>query len=567
MKRICYAKSVLNANLLKTMVAATLVGLSLGTASFAADANSLSLVGEGKVRYGQPQSNQTSTASGTFSYSLGEGKSKGTVTGFAVTLTPTLDTVKAESESYLNTSGHGQYTLSETSTGAANEHSIKLWDSTSKTIKTYYYTADETSADMNRKLVNLVNSGFAAMKDVTSTGNWVLKLGDTYYGYDTDELPSSVFSYSTGDSSDYTFKYTDGTTTSYYKVDLTPAKMSTSNTITFTKDGSAASDFVFNSDTKTGSGVVKVTLPHNGATEDEYYTYNYSQPSYTVTSSRINNSIVGTNVQNKIFYNILTSSNGGAIYNTQDKSGVSIISDFIRNRFSTNYYSVYGGAIYNSGTIGSIVGDFVGNSASGSSASGGAIYNYRTIGSIVGDFVGNYASSTSSSASGGAIYNYYGTIDSIVGDFVGNYAKTTSTSRKAYGGAIYNGSVSSGNPSYNANSKITLGGNTFTGNYVQQGSNDPVQNSIYNAGVINIADGATVTINDGWQTLSTNASQTGQLVMGTGSTLNMNIGNGTIQEDSLGKITNVGTINATVDVSISQVKADTIAVTFCARYH
>ena len=79
MKRICCTKSVLNANLLKTMVAATLVGLSLGTASFAADANSLSLVGEGNVGYGQPQSNQTSTASGTFSYSLGEGK----VTGFA----------------------------------------------------------------------------------------------------------------------------------------------------------------------------------------------------------------------------------------------------------------------------------------------------------------------------------------------------------------------------------------------------------------------------------------------------------------------------------------------------
>ena len=154
---------------------------------------------------------------------------------------------------------------------------------------------------------------------------------------------------------------------------------------------------------------------------------------------------------------------------------------------------------------------------------------------------------------------------SITGDFIGNYAKKTSSSGKAYGGAIYNGGTtySSGSyiPSYRANAQITLAGNTFTGNYVDNnGTITP--NSIYNAGVINIAENATVTINDGWQSID-DSSGTGQLVMGTGSTLNMNIGNGTIQEDSLGKITNVGTINATVDIDTSDVSnpvADTITV-------
>ena len=55
----------------------------------------------------------------------------------------------------------------------------------------------------------------------------------------------------------------------------------------------------------------------------------------------------------------------------------------------------YGGwAILNSGTIGNITGDFIGNYA----RDGGAISNSDTIGNITGDFIGN---------SGWAIYNYY----------------------------------------------------------------------------------------------------------------------------------------------------------------
>ena len=235
-----------------------------------------------------------------------------------------------------------------------------------------------------------------------------------------------------------------------------------------------------------------------------------------------------------------------------------ITGDFVDNYASSSSSSAYGGAIFNSAqnsgstaSIGSITGDFVGNSASGSYSSGGAIYNNAnntasaTIGSIVGDFVGN-SSSSSSSAYGGAIYNNApgssatASIGSIVGDFVGNSASSSSSS--AYGGAIFNGSSPT---SYSSGSVITLAGNTFTGNYVQVGENK-TPNSIYNAGVINIKNGATVTINDGWQ-----SHNNAQLVMGSGSTLNMNIANGTIQADSLGKFTKNGTFNATFDIDFN----------------
>ena len=252
---------------------------------------------------------------------------------------------------------------------------------------------------------------------------------------------------------------------------------------------------------------------------------------------------------------------GGAIYN--DQTITNITGDFINNQAISSIRSGQGGAIQNKKIINSIKGNFIGNNTrtSGSyEALGGSIYNYGTgtnIGSIVGNFTGNYSLSKENSASGGAIYNYGGVINSISGNFIGNYAETTSTYSDKYasGGAIFNGS----NPiSYSSSSIITLSDTTFINNYVNnQGA--MTLNSIYNAGIIKIKNDATVTINDGWQSYSS-----GQLVMlGTGSVLNMNIGNSTIQNDSLGAITNVGTINATVDIDLTDVsapEADTITV-------
>ena len=168
----------------------------------------------------------------------------------------------------------------------------------------------------------------------------------------------------------------------------------------------------------------------------------------------------------------------------------------------------------------------------------------------------------SSSSNGGAIYNYANsgtaTIGSIVGDFVGNYAKTSSTTYKAYGGAIFNGKTSSNVPAYSANAQITLAGNTFTGNYVDNnGTITP--NSIYNAGIINIKDGATVTINDGYDGLGEAQLNIGT-TSGSGSIFNLSVDNGTMQTDNLGTVTNNGKINWDLDVDLTGSSSDNITL-------
>ena len=313
----------------------------------------------------------------------------------------------------------------------------------------------------------------------------------------------------------------------------------------FAKAGGAISNYVC-----TGTGSIDSIVGNFVANFNPIY--NYADSS---TSNAIIGSIVGDFVGN-VSYSISNISTSGT------GSIGSIAGDFVGSGPIINHVSTSSGV-----SIGSIVGDFVactiGAIENRVSASGVA---QATIGSIVGDFIGN-RHSTSYHTLSGAILNYATTngtasIGSIVGDFIGNYAEKTSTSYKAYGGAIFNGYIaeysSSSTPQYKAGAIITLSGNTFTGNYVNNnGTITP--NGIYNAGVINIADGATVTVNDGWQ-----SHADGQLVMlGNDSVLNMNIANGTIQADSLGKITNVGTINATVDIDTSDVSnplADTITV-------
>ena len=117
---------------------------------------------------------------------------------------------------------------------------------------------------------------------------------------------------------------------------------------------------------------------------------------------------------------------------TTDQKGADIDNDFV----GLNAGASFGGAIYNSGTIGNITGDFIGNYASvGHDAYGGAIYNRETIGNITGDFIGNYA--TGDQPKGGAIYNSE-TIGNITGDFIGNYAIGIYQNANIMGGAIYN---------------------------------------------------------------------------------------------------------------------------------
>ena len=88
---------------------------------------------------------------------------------------------------------------------------------------------------------------------------------------------------------------------------------------------------------------------------------------------------------------------------TTDQNGADINNDFVGLNVTTTSSSAYGGAIDNYyGTIDNITGDFIGNYASGSPyAKGGAIYNYSgTIEDITGDFINNYSNSRA-----GAILN------------------------------------------------------------------------------------------------------------------------------------------------------------------
>ena len=186
-----------------------------------------------------------------------------------------------------------------------------------------------------------------------------------------------------------------------------------------------------------------------------------------------------------------------------------------------------GGAIYNSGTIYNIVGDFIGNYTSSSSSYsynssstysvGGAIYNTGKIENIVGTITDNYAKSTNISAQGGAIYNG-GTMaisfeDSITRNFVqsdsgsaqggflynkgttdfggmdidivNNYAESNSGS--AQGGAIYNKGIIE-----------SIGGN-ITGNYAKSTNSTAQGGAIYNTGTMTIsADNSISLIKDNY---------------------------------------------------------------------
>lgn len=283
----------------------------------------------------------------------------------------------------------------------------------------------------------------------------------------------------------------------------------------------------------------------------------------------INKAKAGT-ITGNFINNITTVNDGGAISIWQNSHAETITGKFIGNTairhggainlgnayvgscdkinglFVANHAYNQGGAV-NAGNKNSSLGLLTGNFINNTATKGGAIYFNSKIDTIIGDFINNNAETN-----GGAIYNS-GKINLIQGNFIGNYLKTN-TSNKAYGGAIYNGGISSNKPAYDANSVLTLSDSTFTNNYVNnKGVITP--NGVYNAGIINIADNATVTVNDGWQ-----SHNNAKLNLRENSTLNLNIANNNLQTESLGNISNSGSINAVLDIDINQQKADTISV-------
>ena len=226
--------------------------------------------------------------------------------------------------------------------------------------------------------------------------------------------------------------------------------------------GTIDSNFIGNKDVTAGGAII------NGINDMMYSTTNSLINS--ITGNFIGNSI-GEDPKNwyEEGYGTLGSIYGGAIYN--NGSIGTITSDFIGNFINTNSSSLSaGGAIYNRGIIDSITGNFIGNHATSSDSSafyilGGAIFNEDSgsrINSIHGDFIGNYASSYGGAISNGNFYSSSSTIGEIVGDFVGNHASN-------YGGAIYNtGTINS------------VSGN-FIGNYTNN-----VGGAIYNSGLLTL---------------------------------------------------------------------------------
>ncbi len=174
--------------------------------------------------------------------------------------------------------------------------------------------------------------------------------------------------------------------------------------------------------------------------------YNSVANGVAINSNFIGNYIDGTKT-----------SYGSAVYNSGANAKIAGINgNFVGNHLNSTRNKAYGGAIYNkNGTIGNITGSIVGNYAKGdTSVYGGAIYNEGStgsIGDINGDFIGNFGmtignyATASMYAYGGAIYNKIGKIGDISGDFIGNYStalnNTTNTATlnaEAYGGVIYN---------------------------------------------------------------------------------------------------------------------------------
>ena len=404
-------------------------------------------------------------------FALGAGASTANA---AVTLSPTLDSLKAEAQQ----------------TGAVSEkYDLKKLDANAKVPegqaavrigKNVYYFSPNTGEDA-KLLSILAGTPVASVDNVANPST--IKFDVTNIA---TKFPSSVFEYKTGTENDHNFVVQkadqDGNITKeYYKIVLNTDNMHTSPNISWDKVGA---------DKKYEDGVVAVYLPDN---QTEYYKYTVGEYNST-PDTRLEHltADVGSATQKVLFKGLKQTSDssevkGGAIYNTST-DGYNIYADFIGNYTESGNSKAYGGAIYNSGTIGDIIGDFIGNYTSTSSDDyyfgGGAIYNDRgAIGSnITGDFIGNYVSATATTtssddevwvhANGGAIYNI-GAIGNITGDFIGNYATSSSAyASYAYGGAIYNGGTT-GN--------IT---GDFIGNYASSENETAEGGAIYNDGTI-----------------------------------------------------------------------------------
>ncbi len=152
----------------------------------------------------------------------------------------------------------------------------------------------------------------------------------------------------------------------------------------------------------------------------------------------IGNWVANSNIERN-FIDKTSSEKGGAIYNQNNSIG-NITGNFIGNSTYNETKKTYGGAIYNEGEIKNITGNFIGNNSYSvnSNVNGGAIFNNNIIEEINGNFIGNSIKTDKTYGFGGAIYLETGTIGSIKGNFIGNYIDGYTGSNGALGSAIIN---------------------------------------------------------------------------------------------------------------------------------
>ena len=203
---------------------------------------------------------------------------------------------------------------------------------------------------------------------------------------------------------------------------------------------------------------------------------------------------------------------GGAIYSYSTGVETPYITNIIGD-FTNNSAQTKGGAIANvtdysqgknSGLISNISADFTNNKVqSANNVYGGAIYNTGIITNLVGDFNSNSAISENGNAYGGAIYNgqeqvlgisHKGLISNIDSSFINNFAKAENGN--AYGGAIYTANDLTFNHSDNSSPMV------FSGNYTED-ANGKRSNAIFvdttngtSTIIFNLTNGATLQIDD-----------------------------------------------------------------------
>lgn len=328
----------------------------------------------------------------------------------------------------------------------------------------FYFKPKEGTELKNDAIIDLAATGSTAIREVTSSDNYVFSQGGHYYSYSINSLQKSIWDHTEATKDSYNYykvvfdDNTNGYTTKYYNINLREDFMHDIDTTKWEKSDSTEAaqywgtvppanipiassiktdpaDLTPTGDLNSVSGMVAFDMPYKDfSTETRYYKYTYTVPhdypdTYTRQTTRVE--LNNDYITNKYFYGLTNSYNGAAVYNDK-ANGLNINADFVGNKSTKETSDGYsgGGAIYNGegATLGFISGTFIDNYAK---QSGAAINNYKgDIKAIIGDFIGN-----NSDRAGGAIRNISGTIGMIHGQFIGNRAAVGNT-KSGWGGAI-----------------------------------------------------------------------------------------------------------------------------------